>query len=51
MIIKVYTATLIRHARARTTFKHAGSTVNFILGTREGIIVNLFCNQGSFAVK
>ena len=51
MIINVYTACLIRLARARTTLKHAGSTANFILGTQKGIIVNFFCNQGSFAVK
>ena len=30
--------------------KHAGSTVDVILGTREGIIVNIFCNQGRFTV-
>ena len=30
--------------------KHAGSTVDVILGTREGIIVNIFCNQDRFTV-
>lgn len=50
-MIKVYTASQIHHARARVLFhnykpfnflKYIGSTVKFILGNGEGILVNMF---------